>query len=1159
MKPLADGEARQRIRTDLDATLVVEAAAGTGKTTELVGRILSLLSSGRASLSRLVAVTFTEKAAGEMKLRLRSEIEKARALAASNETERARLDAALAELEEARIGTIHGFCADLLRERAVEARVDPQFEVAAEDEKERLYGESFERWFQTILADPPEGVRRILRRRSRDRDSLGPRLVLKRAGADLIEQRDFIGAWRRDPFDREVSIDNVVERLSKLGTYVTQADVKDDYLVQNLAHVRRFVSELVAKEAVRGSRDYDGLEAELRDLIKGKPGKTWNWKGNSRGFRNATLRREILDQRDRLREDLGRLLDVIDADLASCLYRELRPLVTAYEELKTRCGKLDFLDLLLLTRNLLREDRTVRNELQQRFSHLLVDEFQDTDPLQADILMLLSADDPKEREPNLARPIAGKLFVVGDPKQSIYRFRRADVALYEATKKRLVSAGAEVVHLTTSFRSVPSIQEAVNGAFEPLMQGSDDGSQASYVPLKPFRDEPEGRPTIVALPVPRPYSDWGKIVKFRIEESIPDAVAAFVAFLIDKSGFTITERERPTEKVPVQARHVCLLFKRFQQFGEDVTRPYVRALEVRHVPHVLVGGRSFHAREEVMAIRNALLAIEWPDDELSVYATLRGPFFAITDDALLAFRYQHARLSPLRSFKEEELNPLTRDVAEALAILGRLHRGRNRRPIADTLTRLLEATRAHAGVAIWPTGEQSLGNLLRVLDLARRFEASGATSFRSFVTRLEEEAERGGAAEAPVVEEGTDGVRIMTVHKAKGLEFPVVVLVDPTAPLHSRQPSRYIEPEKGLWAMPLAGCAPVELLEKRDDVLRHDKEEAVRVTYVAATRARELLVVPVVGDAFAGDEAASGWLDALHPVIFPKPMDRRSSRPAPGCPPFGDDSVAMRPQSIDRGAEGSVRPGLHKPEVGRHSVVWWDPSSLELDKQDDVGLRQQRILAADEGGAVATEGERLHAEWQTRRRTLLERGGTPSFRITTVTEMKTAPSGPEPHAEVRREATPSLRAARPHGKRFGILVHAVLSTIDFDADRDTLERAAKAEGRLLAATEDEVRGAVEAAEAALGHDLLVRAKRADACRRETPMVLCLPDGSLVEGVLDLAFRELLADGPVWTVVDFKTDVEIAARREDYERQVGLYVAAVTAATGERARGVLLSV
>ncbi|HMJ56834.1 MAG TPA: UvrD-helicase domain-containing protein [Polyangiaceae bacterium] len=1167
MTPLADEEARSRIRHDLETTLVVEAAAGTGKTTELVRRILSLLRSG-ASLSRIVAVTFTEKAAGEMKLRLRAEIEKARAAPSASEEEKHRLDLALSELEEARIGTIHGFCADLLRERAVEARVDPQFEVAAEEEKERLYGECFERWFQAALADPPEGVRRVLRRRARDRDALGPRLVLKRAGGDLIEQRDFATAWRRDPFQREQALDAIIARLDTLASFVAKADAKDDYLVQNLIHVRRFMSELYAKEAVRGARDYDGIEAELRDLVKGKPGKSWNWKGSSRGFRTSAVRKEALELRDRLRAEIALLIDVMDADLAACLHRELLPLVTAYEELKTRKGKLDFLDLLLLTRDLLSHDLAVRSELQARFSHLLVDEFQDTDPLQADILMLLSADDPAERDPYAARPIAGKLFVVGDPKQSIYRFRRADVALYEAAKRRLLARGAELVHLTTSFRSVPSIQAMVNAAFAPLMQGGEDGSQAAYVPLTPFRDEPEGRPTIVALPVPRPYSPWGKIVNFRIEESLPDAVGAFVDFLIRESGFTITEREDPTKRVPVQARHVCLLFKRFQHFGEDATRPYVRALEARHVPHVLVGGRSFHAREEVLAVRNALSAIEWPEDEFSVYATLRGPFFAVSDDALLAFRYPEGklvpgrRLNPLYAPDKSELNELTQEVADSLAVLGRLHRGRNRRPIADTLTQLLEATRAHAGVAIWPTGEQALGNLLRVLDLARRFEASGATSFRSFVTRLDEEAERGGAAEAPVVEEGTDGVRIMTVHKAKGLEFPVVILVDPTAPATQRQPSRYVDVERKLWVMPLAGCAPVELLEKREDVLRHDAAEAVRLAYVAATRARELLVVPVVGDATAVEEGKSDWLDVLQPVLFPRGIDRRSSEPAPGCPAFGEDSVHERPESVHHGAEASVRPGRHAPAVGTHKVVFWDPSALALDKQDEVGLRQQRILAADEGESVANEGERLHAEWQTRRAALLERGALPSFRIATPTEAKegvVATTAGQGAIDVRLDATEAPRIGRPHGKRFGILVHAVLSTIDLGAGAKRIENQARAQGRLLGATHDEIAAAAASVVAALRHPLLVRAKSAAACRRESPLSVKATDGTLIEGVLDLAFREIEAGTPIWTVVDFKTDVEIAGRREDYQRQVRVYADAVAAATGERARGVLLSV
>ncbi|MDB4992688.1 MAG: ATP-dependent nuclease, subunit, partial [Myxococcaceae bacterium] len=194
MKPLVDQDARDKIRGGangewLDKTLIVEAAAGTGKTTELVQRVMALLGSGKSTLARLVAVTFTEKAAGEMKLRLRSEIEKSRTDPATAPEARAHFEHALEELEAAHIGTIHGFCSDLLRERPVEAKVDPLFEVAAEEEKERLLEDSFEPWFQAELGKPREGVRRLLRRRSRERDSTGPRYALRNAGAALIEQR----------------------------------------------------------------------------------------------------------------------------------------------------------------------------------------------------------------------------------------------------------------------------------------------------------------------------------------------------------------------------------------------------------------------------------------------------------------------------------------------------------------------------------------------------------------------------------------------------------------------------------------------------------------------------------------------------------------------------------------------------------------------------------------------------------------------------------------------------------------------------------------------------------------------------------------------------------------------------------------------------------
>jgi ATP-dependent exoDNAse (exonuclease V) beta subunit len=1171
----ADEEARRRIREDLDATLIVEAAAGTGKTTMLVDRIIAILRAGETALDRIVAVTFTEKAAGEMKLRLRAGLEKARTAVTAGSAERRRLDAALGHLEVARIGTIHALCADLLRERPVEARVDPLFEVMAEEEAERIFEQCFDAWFQDVLRNPPEGVRRVLRRRARGRDRAGPRAALRDAAWKLCGTRDFTRPFRRDAFDRDAAIDDTVRELAAFGELAARADNPDDFAATRIDKIHRFVTELGRREQILG-RDHDGLEAELAEVGRYREWKqAWRTAGP---FGTGILRAQVVAQRDAVRARLEATIDACNADLAACLHEELRPLVAQYDQRKARAGKLDFLDLLLRTRDLVRDDRAVREELQQRLHRLFVDEFQDTDPLQAEILLLLAAEDPGETTFTRARPAPGKLFLVGDPKQSIYRFRRADVALYERIKKQLVEQGASLLYLARSFRSAPAIQAAVNVAFAPVMQGNDEGSQARYVPLEQHREGVEGQPALVALPVPRPYSEWGKITDWAVKDSLPDAVGAFIDWLIHESRWMVTERDRPSRRVQIDARHICLLFKRFQSYGDDVTRAYVRALEARRIPHVLVGGRSFYDREEVQAVRNALSAIEWPDDELSVYATLRGPFFALGDDALLAYRHAAGDggalgpLHPLRAAGEGlaaavvEDDSSVRDVAGALSILRELHGGRNRRPIADTLERLLAATRAHAGIAIWPTGEQSLANVLRVMDMARRFEAQGATSFRAFVDRLDADAESGTAGEAPVVEEGTEGVRIMTVHRAKGLEFPVVILADPTAPVTHTQPSRHVDQEAGLWAEALAGCMPAELLDRREEVLRRDREEAVRLAYVAATRARDLLVVPAVGD-----EPFEGWLGVLHPILYPAPPERRNPERALGCPRFGPDSVLERPLRAERDETWSVAPGLHHGHAGGPAVVWWDPGVLGLGKEPEGGLRQQRILAADDSNAVSEEGVLAHRAWAERRAWLLASGATKTRPVRTVSEIIAGVRERAPEAWTTREAgegaelaveladTGADRRTRPRGTRFGTLVHAVLAEVDLGADASAVEAVARAEGRLVGAAADEVEAAAAAAIAALGHPLLRRAAesaRRGECRRETPVLLPGSGGELIEGIVDLAFREPEVG---WTVVDFKTDAEIAGRKAKYETQVLLYVEAIRAATGEAARGVLLAV
>jgi ATP-dependent exoDNAse (exonuclease V) beta subunit len=1109
---LGDAEARRAIREDLGETLVVEAAAGTGKTTEMIARIIAVLRTGATTLERLVAVTFTEKAAGEMKLRLRTELEKAR-IAAGGEA-RDRLEAALGELEVARIGSIHSFCADLLRERPIEAGVDPLFEVAAEDVAEQLFARAFDAWFQAALADPPEGVRRILRRDD-------PAELLRRAGWSLVDRRDFDGAWRRDAFARDAALDAVVAELRPLAAVADRAYRADDYLAKLLGKLGRWLAELDRREAVR-ARDHDGLEAELAAVERWKE---WRNTGKGQNFGDGLSRADVILQRDAAKSELGKFRDAAEADLAACLREELRPLVAGYEQLKAKAGKLDFLDLLVRTRDLLRDDPRVRAELSARFTHFFIDEFQDTDPLQVEILVMLCG-----------QPIApGKLFVVGDPKQAIYRFRRADIALYESVVDRLLAGGAKLLHLTTSFRATGSIQAAINGAFAPVMTG---GGQARYVALEHHRDDIGGQPAIVALPVPKPYG-WRDVANWMIEDSYPDAVGAFVDYLIGKSGWRISERGRGD--VPVRARHVCLMFRRFQSFGKDLTRPYVRALEARGIPHVLVGGRSFHEREETESLRNALRAIEWPDDELSVYATLRGPLFAFHDEDLIAFKHVHGRLSPI-AWSSRDGN----EIAGALQLLAQLHTKRNRRAIADTLMRVLAATRAHAGIAVWPAGEQALANISRVLDLARRFESAGASSFRAFVERLEDDAERGRQADAPVVEEGTEGVRIMTAHAAKGLEFPVVILCDPTAPLAQERPSRVIDSERRVWLEPLAGCVPSELRERAEAVVQRDREEGQRLAYVAATRARDLLVVPVVGD-----EERPSWLEALAPVIRPDAKHKRSPARAPNCPPFGDDSVVSRGKDSQRMPYDSVAPGLHVPRIGAHRVVWWDPNVLALDKDLGGGVRHQQILAADDGNAVASASEAAHDRWQARRASALAIGGSPSLVVRKVTDAARAISSGD--AIVAIESTPIERHARPHGARFGSLVHAILAAVDLHAPE--VRAIAANHARLVAASADELAAAIAAAEAAIAHPLLRRAAAAAELRREVPVALVTPADGMIEGIVDLAF----AEGGAWTVVDYKTDVELGDERAAYEAQVRLYARAIAAATGMPATPILLLV
>ncbi len=1143
-----DVAARYAIAQELDTSIMVEAAAGTGKTTELVRRIVKVLAHGKCRVEQIVAVTFTRKAAGELKLRIRQELDHART-AEQTESARANLEDAMARLEEARIGTIHAFCAEILKERPAQAGVDPRFVEVGDDEGPRLYRAAFMRWFQAQLNNPPQGLRRAMHRKP-SWDWRTPMDRLQDAGYKLAQWRDFDASWRRENFPRDRMIDALVRRVWSVANQSAEAQKERDNLYKSLEPTREF-SAWVHKTELDRARDYDLLEGRLIELCADLKRD----KRKGAGVFSETIPREaMLKERASLIENLEQFARRADADLAAQLRDDLWPVLDHYEQLKARAGKLDFLDLLLKTRDLIRDNAEVRAYLQGRYARIFVDEFQDTDPLQTEILLLLCADDPRIRRWQDVRPTPGKLFVVGDPQQSIYRFRRADIPLYQRVRKALTMRGVKLVRLSRSFRATAPIQSAINASFLGEFREDRSRGQTGYVPLEGGPQPQVETPSIIALPVPHPHGR-SKITNQAVEASQPTAIAAFAHWLIEESGWTVRDPEGGEGRVNIRPRHVAILFRRYMSRGSDITQNYVRALEARSVPHVLVGSRSFHQREEVEAIRAALCAIEWPEDELSVFATLRGPLFSIRDDVLLRFRNTFSRIHPFLELPdelEEDFEP----IRQALALLQMLSIERNAQPIVETVYAVLDATRAHAGFALRPAGNQVLANVQRICDLARTFELSGGLSFRGFIDRVNEEAEKERSVESPVLEEGTEGVRIMTVHAAKGLEFPVVILADMTATIAHTQPDRTIDVDRRLSATRILGCSPWELFTNQDTERRRDEAEGVRVAYVATTRAKDLLVVPALGEGpsaiFANRGARRSWLAPMERVIYPHPAAFSKAQPAPGCPRTGDTTVLSQPANFPERAQSAVVPGLHR--VHRNvPVVWWDPATLDLSPPGTFGLRQEQYLTRDEDGTIAQAGIERYERWRESGAVALEAGERMSALPIRAEEAPLPPPDYDAQIELVHLAQ---SPQRPEGPRFAALVRASLRDLELSSDDDQALEMVQVYARSIGAPQEEVQAAHEAVCAALHSDVLERARTAELdgrCHREFPVLLETEEGELIDGTLDLVFFEPERG---WVAVDYHADVSVAHDR--YVRRLQWHLFALEQLTQAPAQGLLLA-
>ena len=399
----------------------------------------------------------------------------------------------------------------------------------------------------------------------------------------------------------------------------------------------------------------------------------------------------------------------------------------------------------------------------------------------------------------------------------------------------------------------------------------------------------------------------------------------------------------------------------------------------------------------------------------------------------------------------------------------------------------------------------------------------------------------------------------MTVHKAKGLEFPVVILADMTARLTPYDASRYVDSTGQLCALRIGGWSPKDLNDHRDLELRREQREGERVAYVAATRARDLLVVPAVGD----EPYQEGWVAPLNSAIYPAETVRRNAAPAQRCPSFkSKDTVLERPEG-DPATPRTVCPGEHRFGTGQdaYSAVWWspEPGVLNLEAEAPLGLRRDDLIVKDVAPETRARYQREYISWRHTRDQAITRAMKPSVDVITATEA--AARGIDlavEHIDIRVEDV-SGSNARGGGARFGTLVHALLADTPLDdIEADVIERIASAHGRVLGASQEEVRSAIALVRRVREHPIFADAAKAakdGRCYRETPVTLRLESGALVEGFVDLAFEV----GGQMVVVDFKTDRELEGALETYRRQVQIYAHAIATATGRTTRGVLMKI
>lgn len=1164
---------QQQAAMRADVSIGLSAGAGCGKTFVLTRRFLSHLSPGTEAfeLSRLVAITFTERAAREMRNRIRKECRSRLENCPDDEAEH--WLALTRQLDAARVSTIHSFCASLLRANAVEAGLDPKFALFDEVAGSAFLRTSIDQALQQRLAARDadagtlvfeyglEGTREILER-----------LIAERYRLDFDRWRGqtpdaLVQHWQKHW--EQKTIPELLNGLQKSAAAVSIVELLQQHVPDHPVMQERRRVLLDELPRLADSNDPRTALERLRANAQVRGG------GASAVWPDPAVYEAVKDGFAELRNAIDKLLVYWEwslehvrtaAEVGLAALRLVESTGAEYDRHKRAQAALDFDDLLLGARDLLRNHAAVRRRAAAGIGLLMVDEFQDTDPIQAEVVELLCGDDL----------LHGKLFLVGDVKQSIYRFRRADPAVFRRLRERLPEAGR--LPLSTNFRSQPAILNFVNALFDGAL-GND------YEPLTPPAET--GKPTPEDPPVEFLFSapdeiksesenaDAAPAAKENVTERRrreAEWIARRLKTLLTDGIPRICETDAATGKSALRTARrsdVVILFR-----AMTAVREYEEALRRHGLDYYVVGGQTFYSQQEVFDLVNLCRCLDDPDDEVALVGVLRSPFFSLSDDAVFALAEPadtpassaSARIPLFARLRQPPPVWLSDEQRERVAfaglVLSELRSQKDRLPLARLLTLAVDRTGYDAALLTEFLGERKLANLRKLIDLARQFDQSGLFTLAEFVDQLQDAVgEETKEAMAALHPESSDVIRLMSIHQSKGLEFPIVVIADMDRQGNDRAPLARFDGELG----PLVRL-PDKFGKARDNLglwlyqLRERAEslaETQRLLYVATTRAADWLILSA--NLTQAGKVSHPWLKLLA-----QRFDLRTGQPRTAPTPEGLSVLAKYADCLPKIAVHHSIPDLP------HEKAPHAPRRVPL------GKLREAVLAAEPAPPPAMLAE-----------IPVERAARIRFSVSDLEQADAALRGTE-SAPVEVNVGELDDLQRPLAMNsgdsilLGTLVHTVLEQADFGATTDLWQSQLE---RMSVAAGLEPGGRIHT----LAADCLAAFFDSAACRelnmaaqvhREIEFLLAWPlefalpasgatgafqpAGSgesgrqhtasprLISGTLDCLAQT--AEGG-WIVIDYKTS-RISSTKTDaeflaeYDMQLAIYALAVRAWMGQ---------